>query len=42
MSSNPYENEPGYEATTNDPEKQRDMANYIAKVLFRPPSNLSI
>ncbi|GAM33917.1 ubiquitin conjugating enzyme [Talaromyces pinophilus] len=31
MSSNPYENEPGYEATTNDPEKQRDMANYIAK-----------
>ncbi|KAF3390942.1 Ubiquitin-conjugating enzyme E2 Z [Talaromyces pinophilus] len=31
MSSNPYENEPGYEAPTNDPEKQRDMANYIAK-----------
>lgn len=36
MSSNPYENEPGYEAPTDDPERQRDMANYIAKVSFNP------
>ncbi|KAF5017627.1 hypothetical protein F66182_10424, partial [Fusarium sp. NRRL 66182] len=32
MSSNPYENEPGYEAATDDPKTQRDMADYIAKI----------
>jgi hypothetical protein len=40
MSSNPYENEPGYEKATDDPEKQRDMADYIAKVYFNLASSL--
>jgi hypothetical protein len=43
MSSNPYENEPGYEEATDDPDEQKRMADYIAKVFhFNPASSTYI
>ena len=34
MSSNPYENEPGYE-TSKTPEDKKNIADYVAKVVPR-------
>ena len=38
MSSNPYENEPGFE-TANSKEDQKQQANYVAKVSRASPPN---